>query len=89
MRSGALRRPRRRLRRHRRTKCSDLGPPPEPRRPRRLLVDRCLKERRSRSGPRRRSLPEALESGIRWWRRERELLLTPEVPQLLSQRRAS
>ena len=85
--SGVQYQHRRRSRRHRRTKCSDLGPPLQPRRLRRLLVDQCRQERRSRSVRRRLSPLEALEEGIRWRRRECELLLTPEVPQLLSRRR--
>ena len=87
MRSGVLCLPRRRLRRPRRAQI--LGRPPELRLPQPQLVVRSLRGHPLHLGPRRRSLPEALESGIRWRRRECELLLTPEVPQLLSQRRAS
>ena len=76
--------PRRPLRRHRQAKC--LGPPLQPRLPRRPQADPYHMECLPRSGLRRLSLLEALESGIRWRRWERELLLTPEVPRLLSQR---
>ena len=60
-----------------------------PRLRRRLRPDRRLRERHFHLGLHRLRQLEALESGIRWGRRERELLLIPEVPRLLSQRRAS